>query len=239
MNKLLENVLSAHGGLDRWRQLSRITARIVGGGGLWPLKGLEPNTTPREMTVTTREETASVSPFGKPEWRSAFSPGRVAIETTDGKVVNERLNPRKAFIGHAVDTPWDPLHLAYFNGYALWTYLNTPFMLAMPGVDVVEAEPWQEGQEQWRVLRARFPREIASHCIEQDFYFGEDFLLRRHDYQVDIAASFRAAQYVSDFVEADGFFFPTKRRAYMRANDSKPIKDLLLVSIDLSDFRLA
>jgi hypothetical protein len=28
----------------------------------------------------------------------------------------------------------------YFNGYAMWTYLTTPFLLKMPGVDVVEVE---------------------------------------------------------------------------------------------------
>ncbi|WP_397450844.1 hypothetical protein [Pseudomonas sp. NA-150] len=238
MNSLLANVLDAHGGLDRWNQFSRVTATIIGGGGLWPLKGLEATTTPREMTATMLEQTASASPFGKPEWHSVFEPGRVAIETNEGTVINERLNPRKSFLGHTFDTPWDPLHLAYFNGYAMWTYLNTPFMLASSGFEVTEIEPWKEGDEHWRVLRARFPREIESHCIEQDFYFGEDYLLRRHDYQVDVAGGFRAAQYVSEIVQANGISFPSKRRAYMRGNDLKPIRDLLLVSIDLSDFRL-
>ena len=35
-----------------------------------------------------------------------------------------------------MNTPWDPLHRAYFNGEALWTYLTTPFLLAMDGVRV-------------------------------------------------------------------------------------------------------
>jgi hypothetical protein len=71
----------------------------------------------------------------------------------------------------------DPLHLAYFNGYAMWTDLTTPFFMAMPGFQVTEIAPWQEGAERWRGLRARFPDEIASHSKEQDFYFGDDFLL--------------------------------------------------------------
>jgi hypothetical protein len=74
-----------------------------------------------------------------------------------------------------------PLHRAYFNGYAMWIYLNTPFLMAMPGFDVEEIAPWQEEGETWRVLRAKFPAEIAGHCPEQDFYVGPDFLLRRHD----------------------------------------------------------
>src|SRR6185437_10205197 len=85
--------------------------------------------------------------------------------------------------------------------------------------------------------RVRFPDAIASHSKEQDFYFGEDFVLRRHDYHVDIAGGFPVAQYVGDVVSVDGMRFPTKRRAYMRAPDLKPVRDLLLVAIDFKNFR--
>jgi hypothetical protein len=32
----------------------------------------------------------------------------------------------------------------------LWTYLNTPFLLASPGIDAEELEPWKEKAETWR-----------------------------------------------------------------------------------------
>jgi len=86
-------------------------------------------------------------------------------------------------------------------------------------------------------LRARFPDYIASHSREQDFYFGDDLLLRRHDYHVDVAGGFPAAQYVHDIMDVQGFRFPTQRRAYVRGPGLQPIRDLLMVSIDLSDFR--
>jgi hypothetical protein len=121
---------------------------------------------PREMTVMLHEPKASVRPFGDPDWRTAFGPDRIAIETTAGAVVRERVDPRTSCAGHVLDTPWDPLHRAYFNGYALWTYLTTPFLLAMPGFEVTEITPWQEGRERWRGLRARFPDAIASHSPE-------------------------------------------------------------------------
>jgi hypothetical protein len=63
-------------------------------------------------------------------------------------------------------------------------------------------------------------------------------LLRRHDYHVDVAGGFPAAQYVHDIVDVQGLRFPTKRRAYLRGPDLQPVLDLLLVSIDLSNFRL-
>jgi hypothetical protein len=55
--------------------------------------------------------------------------------------------PRDSFAGHQMHTPWDPLHRAYFNGEALWTYLATPIALAMDGFRVEEIGPWQEGKE--------------------------------------------------------------------------------------------
>jgi hypothetical protein len=239
MNELLARVLDAHGGLDRWRQRTSLTATIITGGGLWPLKGLVQDSNPRQMTVALHQETASVAPFGQPDWRTAFTLGRVAITTTGGAVVHERAAPRDSFAGHVMNTPWDPLHRAYFNGYALWTYLTTPFFMAMPGFEIAEISPWREGDEIWRGLRARFPDHIASHSTEQDFYFGDDLLLRRHDYHVEVAGSFPAAQYVHDLVDVDGFRFPSRRRAYVRGPDLQPIRDLLMVSIDLSNFRFS
>jgi hypothetical protein len=239
MNDLLARVIDAHGGLARWKALNSLTATIVTGGGLWALKGLLQDHSPRQMTVALHAEIASVAPFGQPDWRTAFTPDRIAIETTSGTVVRERADPRTSFAGHAMNTPWDPLHRAYFNGYALWTYLATPFFMAMPGFEVTEISPWQEGGELWRGLRARFPGHIASHSKEQDFYFGDDGLLRRHDYHVDVAGGFPAAQYVHDIVDVHGLRFPTKRRAYVRGPDLQPIRDLLMVSIDLSDFRFS
>ena len=237
MNDLIADILDAHGGLRRWKQHRRLTATLLTGGGLWGLKGLVQDSTPRTMSVALHEEQASVAPFGKPEWRTAFNAGRVAIETLRGDVVQERVDPRSSFVGHAMDTPWDPLQRAYFNGYAMWTYLTTPFFMAMPGFEASEIDPWHEGDETWRGLRVRFPDHIASHSAEQDFYFGPDFLLRRHDYHVDVAGGFAAAQYVHDIVDVDGIKFPSRRRAYARGPGLHPIRDLLLVAIDLSEFR--
>jgi hypothetical protein len=236
MNELLENVLDGHGGLDRWNKFGTLRAQIVTGGGLWALKGLTQDAASRQMTVSMKEEFASVTPFGQPNWRTNFSPEYLAIETLDGEVVQKRKSPRASFYGHTMNTPWDPLHRAYFNGYALWTYLTTPFFMTLPGFEVREIDPITEGKEVWRGLRARFPSQYASHSQEQDFYFGGDFLLRRHDYNVDVAGSFPAAQYVDQIVEAQGFKMPTRRRAYVRGPDLKPVHDLLMVAIDLSDF---
>ncbi|MGW7425354.1 hypothetical protein ACWGJB_35890 [Streptomyces sp. NPDC054813] len=236
MSGLLSEILEAHGGVQRWERLTTATATIVSDGELFASKGLPQDLQPRRMTIGLHEERASVSPFGSPEQHTDFTPGRVAIMRSDGTVVAERLDPRKSFSGHVLDTPWDPLDRAYFNGYALWTYLTTPFFMIMDGMAVEEKEPWTESPtEAWRRLRVTFPDAVASHSTVQDFYFGDDLLLRRHDYHVDIAGGFAAAQYVTDFEEGDGIRFPTRRRAYLRGPDGRPDHDHVMVSIDLSD----
>lgn len=238
-SELLHNVLVAHGGLDRWNTFSNVQATIVTGGQLFGMKGTPQDPTPRHMTVSTKREWASVTPFGADDQRTDFTPGRIAIEKIEGSVIKERFNPSEHAEGKSVDASWDVLDRAYFNGYAMWTYLTTPFHFAMPGFAVREMDPWCARDELWRRLRVTYPSHIASHSREQDFYLGPDFLLRRHDYHVQASGGFAAAQYVHDYVTVQGITFPTKRRAYMRDEHLMPIHDRLMVSIDLSEISLS
>ena len=238
MNELLSRALDAHGGLDQWNRFEMVHATIVSGGQLWAMKGTPQDPVPREMKVATKYEWASVTPFGSPDQRTDFTPRRIAIQKSDGTAVSERLDPAAHAEGKAVDAPWDLLDRAYFNGYALWTYLTTPFLFALPGFVVDEIQPWRENGQTWRGLRVTFPPEVASHSKTQDFYFGPDFLLRRHDYYVEASGGFAAAQYVYEPVMAQGITFPTKRRAYMRDDRMAPILEKLMVSIDISNLRL-
>jgi hypothetical protein len=232
---LLTAVLDAHGGLDHWHTFRRVEATIVTGGDLWGIKGQPQDPLPRQMSAALDREWASVRPFGADDQKTDFAPDRVAIEKLDGRVVSERANPRQSFDGHEFATPWDPLQRAYFNGYALWTYLTTPFLLAMDGVAVQEIAPVEVDGQSCRGLRAQFPRQIATHSAVQEFYFGRDCLIRRHDYRVEVAGSFPAVQYVDDIIEADGIKMPSKRRAYRADDQGKAIADQLMVAIDLSD----
>lgn len=166
---ILVDIFDAHGGLDRWREFSRIEASIVTQGALWGIKGLVQDAAPRRMTVWLHEERASVTPFGAADWKTDFTPDRMAIEALPGVLVSEREAPRAAFDGHVEGTAWDPLHRAYFNGYAMWTYLKTPFLFADPGVET-ELLPVHDGEDgPWQVVRAHFPSSIATHCAVQDF----------------------------------------------------------------------
>jgi hypothetical protein len=153
--------------------------------------------------------------------------------------VADREDPRASFDGHDRRASWDPLDLAYFDGYALWTDLNLPFLLTMAGVEVSEVDSWIEADETWRVLRARFPEAIATHGAVQDFFFDDDLRLRRHDYRMDVVGGIDTALLVYDYAEVAGISLPTRRRAYMRGPDLRPVPYPLLVSIDISNVRFS
>jgi hypothetical protein len=236
MNDLATFAMNAHGGLDRWRRLKTANARLVQGGALWQLKGQAGVLDDVHLTVDLRKEWASHRPFGHPDRHSSFRPDRVAIETSDGRVVEERAKPRESFKGHQFDTPWDSLQLAYFAGYAMWTYMNTPFLFALPGVTTEElASSWQENGEAWRRLKVTFPEHIASHSAEQTFYFDQQGLLKRHDYEVDVAGGAAAAHYVSALTDVSGIMVPTKHTIFPRQPDGSAAPAPLVVSIDISE----
>src|SRR6516164_7041540 len=109
MNKFLDRIIEARGGLDRWSLHQRVEATIVSGGGFFRLKGIPQDSTPRRMTVWLHEERSSVFPFGASDQRTMFTPERIAIEKLDGTVVAERRAPGDSFAGHQMHTPWDAL----------------------------------------------------------------------------------------------------------------------------------
>jgi hypothetical protein len=76
MSDLLETVVQAHGGLERWNQLDNVSARLVQGGALWALKGQAGVLDDVVVTASLHEERASHRPFGAADRHSVFTPDR-------------------------------------------------------------------------------------------------------------------------------------------------------------------
>jgi hypothetical protein len=129
-----------------------------------------------------------------------------------------------------VETKWDKLHLVYFSGYAIWTYLTSPFLLRLPNVRLEEMEPWDKQGQVWRRLKVTFPPEIATHSTEQVFYFDKEGLRRRQDYNVDVLGGAPSVNYTSEHKEFSGLVIPTHRWVYRRGPDGQHIRDNVFVS---------
>jgi hypothetical protein len=107
------------------------------------------------------------------------------------------------------------------------------------GCKTTELDRWQEAGEQWRRLRVTWPGYLATHSTEQTLYFGEDGLIRRHDYDVEIAGGNSAAHYISDYMQVAGIMIPTKHRIFPRSPDGQALGEPLIVSIDVSEVAFA
>jgi hypothetical protein len=229
--------VDAHGGLDRWRSYQGVASTIVTGGILWEIKGVNIIRMPRRATSEFRRQWTRMTPFGDPDWTMTWTPARIEVANSQGVIMAERDHGRDAF-DRSYDAPWDPMNLAYFNGYAMWTYHAAPFVLAEPGYEAREIEPIAHEGEMLRGVAVRFPQGIHSHTREQRFYFGQNGLLRRHDYEVDVWANMPATHFLWDYVDVNGLKFPRRRSAFVRRPDGTPDMEMNLVTIDLSDYTL-
>lgn len=241
-NETLDMAIAAHGGRQRWREVSRISATLSAGGVLWASRGQTGAVDDITVTIETGSQRASIDRLVAPDRRAVFTPERVAFETAAGELLAERRNPRASF--HAgSEAPWDSLHLAYFVGCAMWTYLAVPFLLDQPDVAVEELEPGEEDGQLRRRLRATFPSGIATHGREQVFHFGPGGLLRRQDYTPELLAGNRGhlavAHYTDRHRRFDGISVPTRRRAVGLKSDGNAVPGPVLVTIEVREVSIA
>ncbi len=239
---LLEEVLEAHGGLERWRAARVIRARVRSGGFLVRTRFPGNRLGDYELTVELAEPVATMDPFPQVGRRGVFERGRVRIETAAGEALASRDHPRAAFSGLSGlrrNLRWDPLDAAYFAGYAMWNYLTTPYLLTREGVEAAEGEPWQEGAERWRRLEVDFPAQLDTHSRHQTFYVDAAGLLRRHDYTAEVVGGWaRAAHLLADHREAGGLTFPTRRWVRPRGPRNRVLPGPTLVSIGVAEIRV-
>jgi hypothetical protein len=239
MNDLLAFAIQAHGGLDRWNELKTLSAHLRQGGVLWGLKGHAGMLDEVNITIDLHQPWTSHFPFGAPNRRTSVTPDRAAIETTDGELVEELVNPRTTFAGSTLQTPWNDLQLSYFVGYTVWNYFTAPFSFARPGFEVKELSPWEEDGQTLRRLQVTFPADVFTHSQVQTFYIAPSGLLWRHDYNVDINGGTPAVRYCSNYVTVAGIPVPTQHLIYIRNEDLSHSLEPLVVSIMLSDITLS
>lgn len=237
MTELLNLALKAHGGIDRWNKVKAIKVAASITGAIWYVKGKADFLRNVVLTAETRNERVTVD-FPGQDKRAIFEPNRIVIETADGTLIEARDNPEESFVGQQRETPWNDIHVIYFVGEALWTYLNTPFLYTYAGFTTGEIPSIQVEGETWRRLKVTFPDTIKSHTREQISCFGPDGVLRRHDYTVDILGGATGLNYASDYRDVDGIIVPTKRRVYAYEGDYQLVKEPLLVAIDMGEIEL-
>jgi hypothetical protein len=237
MNELLASAVAAHGGVDRWSQVKSITVGASVTGALWALKNQGDALKDVRFEVDTRRERLTMD-FPGQDKQALFGPRRVVIQRRDGTLIDARDDPERSFAGHRLQTPWDDIHLAYFTGEALWTYLNTPFLYTWPGFATEEITPIEADGETWRRLNVTFPDHIKTHTRQQISCFGPDGLLRRHDFTIDILGGATGMLYATGYRDVDGIVIPATRRGYAWQGDYQQVPEPLLVAIDMGEITI-
>ncbi|MEY2522603.1 MAG: hypothetical protein QOJ66_1168 [Ilumatobacteraceae bacterium] len=235
MDSLLEKVLDAHGGLENWASATNLVAHLSLGGPFWAARGWPDVYADQTVVLDPQREHITFTPFTASDRTSVFDvgPERVAIETAEGRVIDERNDPRASFPTNYefATTRWDSIQVAYFASAAVWNYLTHPFGLTFAGVESREIEPWAEAGQTWRRLSVTFPQTNANHNAGQVFYYDERFMQRRMDYSPDVTGNPLIAHYMYDEKTFDGFVFPTRRLVHRR--NSEGIADQTFAPITL------
>jgi hypothetical protein len=233
MSDLLDSAVAAHGGLDRWNQITSITFDASITGAFWHIKGKGDALEDVRLEVeTTRQRvTMDLAGHGK---RYVYEPHRVVIGRADGTIIDARDDPVRSFDGQQFETLWDDVNLAYFVGEAQWTYLNMPFLYTWPGFVAEEIAPVEADGETWRRLKVTFPDHVTSHTRQQIACFGPDGLLRRHDFTFDVLGGVPGSLYAAGYRDVGGIVFPTTRRAFAEEGDTQ----VVMVAIDMGEMTL-
>jgi hypothetical protein len=91
---LLEQVITAHGGLERWQRAGELAVQHSSGGFAFIAKFQGRTLSPHLARVSTDLQRTVLTPYPGPGRRGVFERGAVRIETDGGRLLAQRRNPR-------------------------------------------------------------------------------------------------------------------------------------------------
>jgi hypothetical protein len=240
MSSLLDQVLDANGGHERWRTTRKVRGRITYGGSFWALKGhpdlvgtdvveADPH---RQHIRLCQESTGRIIDFDKDS-------DLLTVTGPDGRLIEELHAPRSTFDGLTTKSRWGLGQAAYFRGYATWVSLIEPFLFTWPGVESEEVGPWVQNGHAWRGLSVTFPDDIDTHDGTQRYFYNEARHLRRSEYQLAVHGHATATHQVDRFGIFDGFVVPTLRRIRVQLEDRDADSSWSPVTLETADVRFS
>lgn len=212
---LVERSIAAHGGLERWRATRSIRLPFDSATGLLFLtKGYGRTfVMPRELETFPHERTTIFHGFPDAAHRGCFLNGDVRVENV-ANPSDAVASPghRATLRGPAKYRFWTNMDALYFFGYAVWHYHVLPFTLGDARfVRLLGAA------STWTGVEVEFAADVPTHCRRQQFYFGGDGRIVRHDYVAEVMGQWaRGCHYWENYVVVAGLAVARRRRVAAR-----------------------
>ncbi|HXX98665.1 MAG TPA: alpha/beta hydrolase [Candidatus Bathyarchaeia archaeon] len=86
MSSLLDRVVDAHGGMERWRKVIRLDVRLSVSGSLFQIKGHPEGLHDVIAHIDPHRPAVTICPFGRPDCRGHFTHDRVWIEDREDRI---------------------------------------------------------------------------------------------------------------------------------------------------------
>ncbi len=202
---LLNHAIKAHDPTGIWDRIDKLNIKLRICGKILMTKFKCPTVRELDIEVATDRPWIRINNFPDSESYGILDAYTVSLYS-QGKEEKRTIEYPYKF-----KLFWDRFDLLFFFGYALWNYVNSPFIFKLPGFKM---ERLADLQGEYR-LQVTFPQEIPSHCRTQVFYFNEEFLQTRLDYTAEVFwGSARGRHYCEDFKTIKNITVATHRYVY-------------------------
>ena len=219
---VLDEVVAAHGGIERFEAIDELRVGLRCGGVALPSRGRPRALRGLDAEVRLHEPHVRFVDWPRRGETGVFEGWQARIEA-GGQVLRQREGRRSRLL-------WDHLDVLHFAGYALWNYMAAPFLLTRPGFRVRELDG--------RRLEVDFPSELPTHSARQVFHLDERGRIARLDYTAEVFGRWaRAAHLCLEYRRIAGLVVPVRRRVVPRGPADVVLPGPTLVSIAIDDVR--
>lgn len=233
--ELLETMIDAHGGLQKWFEFSRATARVLITGDVWSSPKGEPVFADTQIEILTQEESVTMVSNGSSGLRSVFRPNIIQLEVPGEELVETRYNPRTSFEAGGRLSEWDKFQMAYVCSYSIWNCLTQPFLFSFSGFEIEEVAPRPAGTETWRTIKVEYPEYIVSPSRQIICYVGDDGLMRQQDFVHHNLNDITISSVMTEYAEIQGMRLPVVRKLYLAKDLENGTDAPLFASIQIKD----
>ncbi|MCW9055664.1 MAG: hypothetical protein OQK47_03500 [Gammaproteobacteria bacterium] len=239
-NQLLERVIRAHGGKERWQQVESIQLSLNIFGPILITKFKSPWLSNITACIYTEKPYVSFHNFPEEGMTSIFDAYNVYIFDDNDQITSERDFSLKSNQRSKPRLQWDHLDLVYFLGIAVWNYSCSPFLLQNDKVECHKGKAIIDVDgSHLDALNVTFPSSMPCQSKQQVFYFSDKGLLRRNDY---IGKAFSpvsiGTSYYHQYETVDGFAFPTRRTLFPRLWNGRALKQIKVMDGFINDISI-